>query len=108
MAETAQHRFKGLSGRKDLGKYDGMAFIFPQRGQHAMVMRAMLFPLDIVWVDNGEIVDIAPNLAPENGRAEEHLTPYFARSSSTIVLEFSAGFKEKNGLKIGDKVIIAR
>ena len=108
LADTEQHRIKGWSGKKDMGKYDGMLFVFPEKAQHTMVMRDMNFPLDIIWLDGFTIVDMAPNLQPEKGRAEEDLTPYFARLSSTLVLELPAGFIKQNSLKIGDRIEIIK
>ena len=104
VADTAQNRIKGWSGKKDMGKYDGMLFVFSEKSQHTMVMRDMNFPLDIIWLDGFTIVDMAPNLQPEKNRAEEDLTPYFARLPSTMVLEVPAGFVMENKLKIGDRI----
>ena len=102
VANNYSHRLKGWSDKKDMGKYGGMLFVFPDHGQHAMVMRDMRFPLDIVWLDNNKVVDIAPNLPPELGVAEDQLTIYRSRTPSTMVLELPAGFRDKYGLKIGD------
>ncbi len=108
VADTYDHRLKGWSDRQDMGQYGGMLFVFPDRGQHIMVMRGMHFRLDIVWIDGNKVIDIAPNLLPEPGVAEENLTLYPARAPSTLVLELPAGFKEQTGLKIGDKVEIIK
>ncbi len=108
VADTAQNRFKGWSNKKDMGRYDGMLFVFPEKGQHTMVMRDMKFPLDIIWLDGFTIIDMAPNLQPEKDRAEEDLTPYFARLPSTLVLEVPAGFIAQNKLKIGDRIEIIK
>lgn len=108
VADTQQNRIKGWSGKKDMGKYDGMLFVFPEKAQHTMVMRDMNFSLDIIWIDGFTIVDMAPNLKPEKGRAEEDLTPYFARLPSTLVLELPAGFLIQNKLKIGDRIEIIK
>jgi len=108
VADTEQNRFKGWSNKKDMGKYDGMLFVFPEKTQHTMVMRDMNFPLDIIWLDGFTIIDMAPNLQPEPGRAEDALTPYFARLPSTLVLEVPAGFIMQNKLKIGDRIEIIK
>jgi len=108
IADTDKHRFRGWSKEKDMGNYGGMLFVYPVTGQHAMVMRDMNFALDIVWLDGLAIVDMAPNLPPEPGYSEAQLTPYFSRLPSNLVLELPAGFIEKNGLKIGDKVEIIK
>jgi|SRR3989338_7607377 len=104
VADTDVNRIKGWSGKKNMGKYDGMLFVFPDKKQHTMVMRDMKFPLDIIWLDGFTIVDMAPNLQPENDISEEDLTPYFARLPSTLVLELPAGFIMENKLKIGDRM----
>src|SRR3989338_5896892 len=92
VADTKMHRIQGWSNRKDMGGYGGMLFVFPSADQHTMVMRDMLFPLDIIWFNGRTIVDMAPNLPPERGKSEAELTPYFARLPSTLVLELPAGF----------------
>ena len=108
VASTQAHRVEGWSNKKDMGNYQGMLFVFPERSQHTMVMREMRFPLDIIWLDGLTIVDIAPNLAPEAGRAEADLTPYFARLLSTQVLELPAGFASQHGVKIGDEIEVRK
>jgi len=108
LARNYNHRYQGLSDREGLAGKDGMLFVFPYRGEHVMVMRKMKFPIDIVWVDNGQIVDIAPGVAPEPGRAEADLTPYFSRAPSNWVLELKAGLSNELGFKIGDKVELAK
>jgi uncharacterized membrane protein (UPF0127 family) len=108
VADTYDHRLQGWSGKKDMGKYDGMLFVFPRPGRPEIVMRDMNFPLDVVWINGTEIVDIAPNLMPEPNRMESDLTRYGARATSTLVLELPGGFKDRYGLKIGDTVEILK
>lgn len=62
VADNMKHWQKGLGGRKDLGKYDGMIFLFPTTEQHVFVMREMQFPIDIIWIKGNEIVDMAPSV----------------------------------------------
>ncbi len=106
VADTVQHRYHGWSERKNMGKYDGMIFVFPDVGQHTMVMRNMEFPLDIVWLNNDIIVEIAPEVQPEPGKTEGLLTPYFSRGDSDAVLELKSGFVKEHNVKIGDKVTV--
>lgn len=73
-----------------------------------MVMRDMRFALDMVWLDGLEIVDLAKNLEPEPGKNELQLVPYVGRTKNNMVLELPAGFLDKNGVKIGDKIEIVR
>lgn len=66
LADTIFSRFRGLSGREDMGSYDGMLFIFPWRARWRMCMRGMKFPLDLVWIDGDKIVEVTPNLQPNS------------------------------------------
>lgn len=108
VAHNDRHWRQGLSGRKSLGKYGGMIFIFPSRGQHTMVMRDMKFAIDIVWLDNYQVVDIVPSAQPEPDKVEGQFTPYFSRLPSDMVLELPAGFIQVNGVKIGDMIQLIR
>lgn len=102
VADNAYRHHRGLSGRESLAPYDGMLFIFPFAKPYAFVMRGMKFPLDIIWLNQGVVVDIAPNLPPEDGVPEEQLKSYLPRKAATMVLEVPAGWTEKKGIKIGD------
>lgn len=108
VAKSSVHQYEGCSNRDNLGKMDGMLFVFNEESQHPMVMREMRFSLDMVWLDGVEIVDLAKNLAPEPGKNNMELTPYVGRTVSNMVLELPAGFLDKYSIKIGDKVKVVR
>jgi len=99
-------KYIGLGGRNSLGEYDGMLFVYSEPGRLGVVMRDMLFPIDVVWFDNGEIVDIAPNLPIEPGVKEDDLKVYFPRAEANTFLELPAGWAMSHNLKIGDKLTI--
>ncbi|MCX6782218.1 MAG: DUF192 domain-containing protein [Candidatus Magasanikbacteria bacterium] len=105
VADTATHWHKGLSGRDGLKENEGMWFKMNSLGYYTMVMRDMEFSIDIVWIDEGKIVDIAPGLKPEKDRPEALLTSYRPRLPATAVLELPAGFIARNGIKIGDTAV---
>ena len=104
LADTARHRYTGLGERNDLGEYDGMLFVFPTVGSHGIVMRDMQFSIDIVWINEGRVVDIAPNVPTEPGVSEQDLMVYLPRVPATLVLELPAGYAMQNDLKIGVEV----
>ena len=104
LAQTPARQYTGLGGRADLGKYDGMLFTFPVADKYAFVMRDMHFSIDIIWLNNGKIVDIAPSVPLEIGVAESNLRRYRPRLSGNAVLELPAGFSAKHQIKIGDIV----
>lgn len=102
VAKTPKHWYEGVGGRKSLEPYDGMLFLFDGSSRQAMVMRDTLFPLDIIWLDHGVVVDIAPHVQPEIDRPEAQLTRYYPRANANMVLELPAGWVLEHGLKIGD------
>jgi len=106
LAQTLSQQYKGLGGRQELGRNQGMLFIFSSAKQHAFVMRAMRFSIDIVWINNGVIVDIAPNVEPEPGVEETELRRYYPRVKANIVLELPASWTKEHMVKIGDGVIL--
>lgn len=107
VSDTPQQTFKGLSDRDDLGKYDGMLFVFDSPKRAGIVMRDMRFPLDIIWIGSDlKIVDIAQNVQLETGDTEEDLTVYYPRTEVPLVLEVPAGFVQGAGLKIGDVMAV--
>lgn len=103
ITQTARDRERGLSGRDAMGKADGMLFVFPEAGRHGIWMKDMRFDIDIVWVAEGKIVDIAPRVPYVKTTPE--LPIYYPRLDATFVIEVSAGTAEREGWKIGDPVV---
>lgn len=102
VAKTPARLYKGLGGKNSLQENQGMLLVFGKTGKHGIVMRDMEFPIDIVWLSNGKVVDIASSVQIEPNVLEEKLTRYYPRKESNAVLELPAGWAERNGVKIGD------
>ncbi|MEK7643848.1 MAG: DUF192 domain-containing protein [Patescibacteria group bacterium] len=105
VAKTLYQHKKGLGGRDSIAPYDGMLFLFPFSRKEGFVMRDKKFPIDIIWFDNGRVVDIAPNL-PLDSAPEEQLRRYYPRVNANVVLELPAGWATARGLKIGDVLTV--
>lgn len=101
LAQTPRAWAKGLSGRKNLDEKAGMFFVYPEPSRRGFWMKEMNFPLDIIWINEGQVVDIAPNVPPAS---DSNPPLYYPRLPAQGVLEVKAGFSEKYGLKIGDRV----
>jgi uncharacterized membrane protein (UPF0127 family) len=99
VAKSPKQWYRGLGQRESLGEYDGMLFVYSFEASHGIVMRDMKFPLDVVWLRNGKVVDIAPNIPvfPQD-------RPYIPREINNTVLELPAGWALSHGLKIGDSL----
>ena len=106
VSNTLKDIYTGLGGRTDLDGKDGMLFLFDFRDQHGIVMRDMQFPIDIVWFDDGSVVDIAPAVPTEPGVPNHALIVYRPRADATMVLELPAGWAVEHGLKIGDRLLV--
>lgn len=104
VAASPKHQYTGLGGRDSLEPYDGMLFVFSFPRYVGIVMRDMRFPIDIVWFDQGKVVDIAPRVPIEPDVKEEDLRVYQPRLPASHVLELPAGWAEEHGLKIGDEL----
>lgn len=52
IADTADTRTKGLSGRENLASDSGMLFVFSESKQYKFWMKGMKIPLDIIYVNN--------------------------------------------------------
>lgn len=105
VADTPARQFRGLGGRDALAPYDGMLFVFGESDRHAFVMRDMRFSIDIVWLANGSVVDIAPDV-PLDVAKEKDLRRYTPRANANVVLELPAGWAERHHLAIGDASIV--
>ncbi len=100
VADTDALRAQGLSGHKPFAPNEGMLFVFPIEGKHSFWMKDMLFPIDILWLDNDyRIVDVKEKATPES--YPESFTPSVP---ALYVLELSAGFFEAHKLKKGDRL----
>lgn len=100
VADTQEKKQLGLGGRNCLCEKCGMLFVFSESGQHSFWMDGMRFSLDILWLENGKVVEIKKN-TPFDSR--EIFSP---KADSDSVLELVAGTVDKLGIKIGDAVAI--
>lgn len=104
IAATPEKRAQGLSGRVELADDHGMLFPMGEPQVYAFWMKAMRFPLDIIWIRDGRVVDISENVpAPTAGELPVSVRP---REPIDYVLEVNAGFVEKKGIGVGDRVEI--
>jgi hypothetical protein len=102
IAANDLQRYRGLSGRDSLCDNCGMYFIFPAKSKLEFVMRDMNFPLDIIFINDNKIINIAANLKPEGTKISNI---YSSTGEANRVLELKAGECERLGIKVGDLVI---
>ncbi|MDB5254499.1 MAG: hypothetical protein JWL80_565 [Parcubacteria group bacterium] len=101
IADTESLRQQGLGGRSSLDSGTGMLFVFSTPGKQGFWMKDMLFPIDIIWANNGEVVSIENSLSPDT-----YPKVFYPKSDAQYVLEIPAGYALKNGINIGSKFSI--
>lgn len=102
IAATQEAREKGLMQRVSLEPDHGMLFTFPFPEITSMWMKDTLMPLDMLFIRaDGTIAFIAPNAVPESQEVIGFPEPVLA------VLELAGGTCEKQGIRVGDKIIHA-
>lgn len=105
IVETPESQRRGLGERDGLAWDDGMLFVYETPRSVAIWMKAMRFDIDIVWIHEGRIIDMAwrvPHDVPES------LPVYRPRSPADMVLEVPAGYAEAQGWRIGDRIKLER
>ena len=98
VAETDEQREKGLMFRKQMGRDDGMLFIFDEPAYHAMWMKNTLIPLSVAFLDaQGTILNIL-DMEPQT------LDSHAAAGPAIYAIETNKGWFEGKKIKAGDKV----
>ena len=97
VASTYTELTTGLSGRESIPAGTGMLFVLPEKRPVTVDTSQMLFPLDIIFISESLVVDVASNIQPGYLVTEE--TP------CDMFLEVNAG--ETAGVEVGDAVTTA-
>jgi uncharacterized protein len=103
VAVTNSEKERGLGGRNQLVEGHAMIFPYDHKEQYSFWMKDMRFPIDIIWIEDTAIVDIAHNVPIPDGAS---LPSYSPRTPVNKVLEIPAGDAKKYGFAPGDLVHI--
>lgn len=98
------NKAKGLSGRDNLCEDCGMLFIYNNKAKYSFWMKNMNFPLDIIYINHDEIVEIFKNVQAFSNNDE--FTEIFPNYEADKVLELNAGWCDLHNVEIGDRIII--
>ena len=63
VADDAESRQRGLSGRESLDDGEGMLFLLANDSP-SFWMKDMRFAIDIVWIRDGRVVDVTADVPP--------------------------------------------
>lgn len=103
LAVTNEELKKGLSGRDSLDQNAGMLFLFEKPGLYIFWMKDTKIPLDIIWIDGDEVVDLVTLESPQAGFMIPRHAPYRAADK---VLEINKNKAKELGIEIGSRVIL--
>ena len=107
IADTRAAQIKGLSGRSSIQELNGMLFVNDKPDLTDIWMKDMRFPIDILWISNGTVVDMRERAVPPAiGESDDALPIYHPIRRADFVLEVAAGFSAAHGIRIGDRVSI--
>ncbi len=103
VADTDAARRRGLQGVERLDRNAGMAFLFDRPSRAGFWMKDTPLPLSIAfWASDGRIVELL-DMAPCTGR----LCPTYRPERPFVgALEANRGFFARQGVEVGDRVVI--
>lgn len=100
IAETPEARTQGLSGRDELPDSLGLLFVFPEADYHAMWMKDMYFPIDIIWIsEDFRIVSVNNNVSPDT-----YPRTFRPKEPARYAIETNSLFLETFGVRAGQTV----
>ncbi|MBW2424889.1 MAG: DUF192 domain-containing protein [Deltaproteobacteria bacterium] len=105
IADSPDEQSLGLGERDSLAWDHGMLFVYDRPAFYAFWMKGMRFSIDILWMREGRIVEIAPSVPFEPGGNGPTLRP---RTLADSVLEVPAGYAAARGWRVGDRVRFER
>lgn len=66
ISRTEKEKRKGLSKRENLKEGHGMLFLYKEEGNFTYQTMEMLFPIDIVFINKKEVVEVFRDVLPGN------------------------------------------
>ncbi|MGV2829504.1 DUF192 domain-containing protein [Myxosarcina sp. GI1(2024)] len=103
VARTPQQQAIGLMFRQSLPSDRGMLFPFESPRVARFWMKNVAIPLDMIFIKDGKVVDIAVNVPPCQN---EPCPTYGPDTLVNGVIELKGGRTEELGLKSGDSLEI--
>lgn len=99
IADSVATRMRGLGGATRLAGDEGLLIRFPFPFFWPIWMRGMRFPIDVLWLRHGRIVDMCECVSPEN--------PYrmcFPSHCADGCVELPMGAIQNHALSIGSSI----
>lgn len=103
VAENETERRKGLMNRTELGKRQGMLFVFEEEEMRAFWMKNTYIPLDIIFINENRTVINVEKAVPQPDASDQNLKRYRSDRPAKYVIEVNAGYAENYSIKEGSK-----
>lgn len=109
LATTSEQRTLGLMERHHLADSAGMLFVYPtmQSDSSAFWMFRTRIPLDIAFIDSAGTVRSIKHMQPCTALLPQGCPTYPAEARFLAALEVNAGYFDKHGVRVGDRVILS-
>ena len=98
IASTEVTRQTGLMYRQKMGKHEGMLFVFPDIGYHAMWMRNTLIPLSVAYINERGVILSIHEMQALTEVAHQSAGP------ARYALEMNAGWFSANKVTVGETI----
>jgi len=106
IAETRAKRYRGMSGRIEVGEDEGMLFVYPDSRVRDYCMRGCLVPLDIAFIDENLKVIKTYTMQPEPGQVGK--MQYSSETPAKYVFEAAGGAFAAAEVQEGQVVIFSK
>ena len=97
VADQEPERSHGLMFRREMGKNEGMLFVFEEPHQASFWMKNTPLPLSIAYLDEKRVILNIEQMAPYDDQ-----TYHLSKGLALYAVEAHRGWFEKNGIKAGD------
>lgn len=98
IADSTIERRDGLSGVRELGRYEGKLFLFNEAAKHGMWMKDMLISIDILWFDESKrLIHYEERVSPDT-----YPKIFAPTQAAKYVLELRAGAVDDLNISTGD------
>ena len=101
IADSQAEQIQGLSGRQSLCETCGMLFVFPEARTRSFWMKDVNFPLDIIFIRGGKIIEIFADVPIQSSG---NIPTVESTEPADQVLELNAGAAKKFGIGPGVEV----
>lgn len=103
VARTPREQAVGLMYRDSLADDRGMLFVFEPARPVGFWMKNVRFPLDMIFLENGQVKAIAPAVPPCQ---TESCPTYGPETPINQVIELRGGRAAELGIRVGDRLNI--